>query len=162
MRFIGIDPGITRIGYGVIDYDKTLSLVEYGVIEISSRGDIDRLSELGRRFSELIKTTSPDVAGVEVLYFSKNQKTALSVSQARGVILYFLSTLGISIKEYRPNHVKQTITSYGASDKKAVATMVKKILKIDKLSGYDDASDALAIAITAAYSHGRFDFYRTS
>ncbi|PIR88968.1 MAG: crossover junction endodeoxyribonuclease RuvC [Candidatus Harrisonbacteria bacterium CG10_big_fil_rev_8_21_14_0_10_40_38] len=161
MRFIGIDPGTTRIGYGVVDYEKDLSLVKYGVLEISASSDIDRLNELGTRFLDLLKSVSPDVAGVEVLYFAKNQKTALSVSQARGVILYLLSKTGIPIYEYGPNHVKQALTSYGASDKKAVALMVKKLLKIDILSGHDDASDALAIAITTAYSHGRFDFYRS-
>jgi len=152
MKILGIDPGTTRIGYGIIRKRSDLELINYGVIEIKARDSFGRLFELGNRLVDLIDEHKPDLAGVEKLYFAKNQKTALSVSEARGVIIYTLLKKNIEVREFRPGDVKLAVANYGLAEKQAVAIMVKKILKIDSLKGHDDASDALAIAITAFYS----------
>jgi len=157
MRILGIDPGTRRIGYGLIEKNADLALLDYGVIEVAARHESARLKEFAEKFRELIHRSSPDLAGVEKLYFARNQKTALAVSEARGVIIHLLTEGQIPVKEYRPGDIKQTLTNYSLSDKKAVAKMVKKILRVNDLTGYDDASDALAIAITAAYYYNRFD-----
>ena len=152
MKILGIDPGTTRIGYGLIERGRELKLLEYGVIEVRSKTEPNKLLELAKKLSGLIDALKPELAGVEKLYFAKNKKTALAVAQARGVILYLLLKKNILIQELRPGDVKIAVTGYGLAGKTAVKRMVKKILKIDDLEGYDDASDALAIAITTAYS----------
>ena len=153
MRILGIDPGTRRIGYGLIEKGVGLTLLDYGVIEVVSRDESARAKEFAGKFRELIQKSNPDLAGVEKLYFARNRKTALAVAEACGVIIHLLVEKQIPVKEYRPGDIKQTLTNYSLSDKTAVAKMVKKILKINDLTGYDDASDALAIAITTAYYH---------
>ncbi|TSC66970.1 MAG: crossover junction endodeoxyribonuclease RuvC [Parcubacteria group bacterium Gr01-1014_73] len=154
MRILGIDPGTTRLGYGLIEKGRELKLLTYGVLEIKGkRGEPAKIFELGKKLAELIDELKPDLAGVEKLYFAKNQKTAMLVSQARGVILHLLVQKNIPVRELRPGDVKIAVTNYGLADKKAVARMTAKILKIEGFHGYDDASDALAVAIAAAYHH---------
>ncbi len=153
MRILGIDPGTTRIGYGLIEKGREFSLVDYGIIEINSANKHAGITELGARMDALIARSRPDISGVEQLFFSKNQKTALAVAQARGIILNKLLTARIPVFECTPNQVKQTVAGFGNADKRAVAAMVRKLLRIETLSGHDDASDALAIAITAAYHY---------
>lgn len=155
MKILGIDPGTSRIGYGLIEKGRELKLIKYGVIEVKAKKATDKLFEMAGKLSALIEKEKPDIAGVEKLFFAKNQKTALSVSEARGVIIYLLLKKNVEVREVMPREVKLAVTSYGFADKIAVARMVKKILKIDELKGHDDASDALAIAITAAYSVNR-------
>jgi len=150
MIILGIDPGSTRIGFGIIRSDKNLSLIDYGVIEIK-RKKIDQLiKEITERISELISKYEPSLAGIEKIYFSKNTKTAIEVAQARGAIISEIAKHEIIVKEYSPSEIKLSVTGYGLADKKAVAKMVAKILNIEKVSGFDDASDALAIAITTS------------
>lgn len=151
MKILGVDPGTRRIGYGLIHKGTDLTLLDYGVIEVAAKDESLRRVELAEKFLGLVKKFKPDLAGVEKLYFARNQKTALAVSEARGVLIHILTQNRIPVKEYRPGDIKQTLTNYSLSDKTAVAKMVKKILKIKELFGYDDASDALAIAITTAY-----------
>lgn len=153
MKFLGIDPGTTRIGYGLVEGSKTPKLVSYGVIEIRAVRDSDRLLELSKRFAELLTSSGATVAGVERIFFSKNRKTAISVAQARGVILSKLTEKGITIVEWHPSAVKLAVTNYGRADKYAVKTMVQKILGVGDLTGHDDATDALAIAIATAFNH---------
>ena len=157
MRILGIDPGTTRIGYGLIEKSRELKLLRYGIIEVRAKGGAEKILELAEKFSALIEELEPQAAGVEKLYFAKNQKTALQVSEARGIIMHLLLKRNIAVKEFRPGDVKQAITNYGLADKKAVAKMVKKILGLEDLKGHDDASDALAIAITTAYSYNRLN-----
>ncbi len=149
MKVLGIDPGTTRIGYGFIE-STDWKLIAYGVLEVTGEDEIEKIADLGGKFSKLLISLAPDVAGVEGLFFGKNRKTALAVSQARGVILSFLAQAKIPIRECRPAEVKLSVAGYGAADKAAVAAMVKKTLHIEHLEGYDDASDALAIAIATA------------
>lgn len=151
MIALGIDPGTKRIGYGVVFKNgNTVTFVAAGLLNIKSNNDIGALSETKRGVDRLIKKYSPDVVGIEKLYFAKNQKTAIAVAQSRGVILLSLNEKRIPIKEYTPNEVKLNVTGYGFADKKAVLKMVRLILGKHDLRVIDDASDALAMAIVAA------------
>jgi crossover junction endodeoxyribonuclease RuvC len=149
MRILGIDPGTSRIGYGLIDGDKS-KLIRYGVIEAKEKELTGKIANLTAQLRILLSETSPDLIAIEKLYFAKNQKTAMDVAQARGAILSICLEKKIPTVEYSPNEVKSQVAGYGLADKKAVAKMVRLILKVESLSGYDDASDALAIALTAA------------
>lgn len=155
MRILGIDPGFRRIGYGLIEQGREIKIIKYGVIEIKANGGVGRLKELGSALEGLFAQYAPECAGVEQLYFSKNRKTALAVSEARGVILKALSDRNIAVIELNPNTVKKAVTGYGLAGKDAVAKMVKKILRLEDLAGHDDASDALAIAIAAGQMHNQ-------
>ncbi len=155
MTILGIDPGSTRIGYGLIEKKGDLRMKTCGTIEIVSKAKPDRVTELVRRFSALIAKAKPDLAGLEKLYFAKNQKTALDVSEARGIMYSLLLKAHIPVYECRPAEVKLMVANYAFADKQAVAKMVAKILGIPALAGHDDTSDALAIAITAA---GQFSY----
>lgn len=153
MKILGIDPGTHRIGYGLIEKNSGLELLDYGVIEIKQ--NVPTL-EAAKQFSALIKRFKPELAAIEKLYFAKNRKTALSVAQTRGILILKILENKIPLVEYGPMEVKLSVTGYGLADKKAVAKMVKLFLKLKELRGYDDASDALAIAITAA-NHLKFN-----
>jgi len=151
MVILGIDPGTTRIGYGVIEKNNGLKLVDYGVIEIRSGDQKSKLLKLSQELRKLIKKYKPVEAGIEKLYFSKNQKTALAVAEARGVIMLTLAEAGLPISEFGPNEIKSAVAGYGASDKEAVRKMVALTLKMSEVRGLDDASDALAIAIRTSF-----------
>lgn len=150
MIILGIDPGSTRIGFGIISGNKNLELIDYGVIEVKRKETALLLEEIAKKISALIKKYKPALAGIEKIYFAKNVKTGIEVAQARGAIILEISKYQIPIKEFSPSEVKISVTNYGLADKKAVSKMVSKILNIKKLKGFDDASDALAIAITTA------------
>jgi len=151
MITLGIDPGTRRIGYGVVSKEKgALRLVCADILEIKTKDDVSALEETKKGIDALIKKYKPDVLAIERLFFAKNQKTALAVAQARGVILLAAKERGTPIKEYTPNEVKLGITGYGFADKKAVLKMVRLILGEHELKVIDDASDALALAIICA------------
>lgn len=148
---LGIDPGTRRIGYGVIACSgNNLSLITAGILKIEGASDADALEEAKRGIDKLIVKYKPSVMGIERLFFAKNQKTAMAVAQARGVIMLAAREANLPTKEYTPNEVKLGVTGYGFADKKAVLKMVRLILKKDDLRVIDDASDALALAIMAA------------
>ncbi|MDO8430001.1 MAG: crossover junction endodeoxyribonuclease RuvC [bacterium] len=152
MIILGIDPGSTRVGYGVISGDKNFSLVDYGVIEAKRKKADALILEISDKITDLIKTYKPDLASIEKIYFSKNVKTGIEVAQTRGAIILEIARHKIPIKEFSPSEIKLSVTGYGMTDKKGVAKLVAKILNIDSLTGFDDASDALAIALTAAHN----------
>lgn len=153
MIILGIDPGTRRIGYGIIRLHASVSeLVAVGILKIESKDDPGALKETKRELDALIKKYKPDLMAVERLYFMKNLKTGIQVAQARGVILLCAAERGLEIREYTPNEVKYGIAGYGAADKKAVAKMVRMILKNPLPGVIDDATDALAIALLAAQS----------
>jgi crossover junction endodeoxyribonuclease RuvC len=148
MTILGIDPGTRRIGYGVVRKEGSdACFVVAGILDIVGTDDISALAEVKEGIDALIKKYKPDGFSIEKLYFAKNQKTALAVAQARGVILLSASERGIPIREYAPNEVKLGIAGYGFADKRAMLKMTKLILKTPDLKVIDDASDALAIAI---------------
>ena len=152
MRILGVDPGSARIGYGLIEKGSSLTLVTYGVLEMRTKTAALRIHELSLSFKKLLRDLAPDLAGIETLYFGKNRKTALQVAESRGVLMLSLAENGVPVKEFRPGDVKLAVTNYGLADKRAVSKMVQKILRVPPLKRYDDASDALAIAITAAHA----------
>ncbi len=147
MKILGIDPGATRIGYGVIEEADGLRCVGYGVIEIAAASKELQVRELVKRFRALIATARPDAAGLEKLYFSKNQKTALRVAEARGLIHALLVEARVPTYECSPAEAKLAATNYAAADKQAVGRMVSRMLKLGDGSRSDDATDALAIAL---------------
>jgi crossover junction endodeoxyribonuclease RuvC len=151
MIILGIDPGTARIGYGVIkkEYGK-ISFLDAGILKISSDKSRHVLLQIKKELDSLIKKWRPGLMGVEKVYFSKNQKTAMSVAEARGVILLAGLEAGIEVRECSPNEVKSGLTGYGLADKRGVAKMVNLALGTPKLKIIDDASDALAIAIFSA------------
>lgn len=150
MISLGIDPGTRRIGYGIIEKEgNELRYIAAGILKIRSTEDAKALAETKKEMDALIKKYKPKAFAIEKLFFAKNQKTALAVAQARGVILLAARENGLTIQEYTPNEVKLGITGYGFADKNAVLKMVRLILGKNELRVIDDASDALALAILA-------------
>jgi crossover junction endodeoxyribonuclease RuvC len=150
MLALGLDPGTATIGYGLVRQlpDSSLEVVDFGVISTSKELDAPkRLSVLYHRLNEILVSSRPETSAVEKLFFQKNVSTAISVGQARGVILLALSEAGVEIGEYTPNEVKQAVTGYGSADKRQVQEMVRIQLALDTIPKPDDAADALAIAI---------------
>jgi len=150
--YLGIDPGTHRVGYGVIRAENgKFYLIEQGIIKTKENGSaIEQLPLIYKKISLLIKKNSPDEVAVEKLFFSKNQKTAMAVAEARGVILLAAVEKSVKIREFMPNTVKQSISGYGFANKKAMLKMITMMLGLKNFKPIDDASDALAIAITAA------------
>lgn len=150
---LGIDPGSVRVGFGAIESQKNkLTHIKSGLLEIpKNEKKTNQLIALQRSLSMLIKEIKPDKIGVEKLFFVKNQKTALEVAQARGVIMYTIAENQIPTTEISPREVKQIVTGDGNASKQSVAKMVRYFLKMrDTQKIIDDVSDALAIAIATA------------
>ncbi len=152
MKILGIDPGNSRVGWGLIQKEHgNVVFVSCGTLETRAKNQFDKILEISGRFADLLKELEPELIGIERLFFSKNKKTALAVAEARGVLISQALALKIPIYECLPSEAKQAVTGYGLSDKKAVAGMVIRILNIKIKPEHDDATDALAIAIAAAY-----------
>lgn len=151
MIALGIDPGTRRVGFGVVEKNfGDIKFIAADIMDITSTEDIAALCEIKKDADRIIKKYKPDIIGIERLFFAKNQKTAIAVAQARGVILLAAAEAGILIKEYAPNEIKSGVTGYGSADKKAVLKMVQFTLGRPGLTMIDDASDALAMAIMAS------------
>jgi crossover junction endodeoxyribonuclease RuvC len=148
---LGIDPGTHRIGYGAVRVTgNNFTLIKQGLIEKKKKGySPEQLPDIYNQVSDLIKEINPDEMAVEKLFFSKNQTTAMAVSEARGVILLAGAQQSLKIREFTPNTIKQAVTGYGSADKKAVLKMVSTLLGLKDFKPVDDTSDAIAIAITA-------------
>ena len=156
MRILGIDPGMAIVGYSILDVDEKngeMNLVSSGSIQTSSKdGESQRLLEIHNDLKTIIEKFSPDVASVEKLFFFKNQKTVMPVSQARGVIVMTLAQNGLKVQEYTPIEIKQALTGYGRATKDEVAKLVKICLNNCKIPKLDDTVDSIAIAICCARS----------
>ncbi len=152
MRIIGIDPGTGILGFGVIDVNgQNVQLVDAGVIRTPVReDDAVRLETIYQELTDIIVQTKPQVMSVEKLFFSRNVTTAMTVSQARGVVLLCARLSGVEIFEYTPMQIKQAVTGYGKADKKQMQEMVRVLLKLKEVPTPDDAADALAAALTHA------------
>ncbi len=149
---LGIDPGSVRVGYGAINVNgRKLSLINYGILPIAAKNKRDRLLELESSFISLLRSVNPNSVSMEKLFFCRNAKTAMEVAECRGVLTLIVLKHKIALSEYTPLEVKQSICGYGKADKKTVARFVKELLGGTPIRGHDDASDALAIAITAAF-----------
>lgn len=149
MRILGIDPGYAIVGYGVVDYQSSrFSPVEYGVITTEAGTDFeDRLVTIYDQLSVVIDRVQPEAMAIEQLFFTTNQKTAIAVGQARGVLLLCAKQKNVPIFEYTPLQVKQSVVGYGKAVKTQVMDMTRRLLNLKEIPRPDDAADALAIAI---------------
>lgn len=153
MRIIGIDPGMAIVGYSILDVadDGNFCLVSSGSIQTSSKDpEPKRLLEIYNDLKTIINKFNPETASIEKLFFFKNQKTVMPVSQARGVIILALEQAGLKICEFTPIEIKQSLTGYGRATKDEVAKLVKVCLNNCKISKLDDTVDSIAIAICCA------------
>lgn len=153
MRILGLDPGTASTGYGIIDsIDGRLSAVTFGVIKTpAGESASTRLQTIYIELNKLITEYQPDCAGVEELFFGRNVTTALSVGQARGVLLLALANANIPIGEYSPPKIKESVAGYGKAEKAQVQLMVRNLLDLEETPRPDDAADGLAVAITHYY-----------
>ena len=155
MIILGIDPGIARVGWAVIETrTPVLKTISFGCIETHKEEKPEiRLHQIYTAILLLSKKFRPDCMSVEELFFATNAKTAIGVGQSRGVILLAAAETHIPVVSYTPLAVKRAIAGDGKADKKQVLTMVMRILKLKRAPKLDDTADALAIAMTHAYSY---------
>lgn len=155
MRILGIDPGIARVGWAVVEtHTPEPSPLSFGCITTDKEEKPDiRLKKIHEAITLLCKKFRPDCMSVEELFFAANAKTAIGVGQSRGVILLAAAMAKIPVVSYTPLAVKRAITGDGSADKKQVSSMVVRILKLRHAPKLDDTADALAIAMTHAYSY---------
>lgn len=153
-RILGIDPGLGRVGWGVIQKEGTkLTASAWGRIDTKTGAPLaERLALIADALKKLIARHKPSAVAVEELFFAKNTKTAITVSHARGAILLVAARHHLPVMEYTPLEVKQALTGYGRADKRQIQTMLKAIFHITIPASEDDAADALAIAYTAMVS----------
>ena len=153
---LGIDPGLARMGFGVVtQMGHQMRAGDYGTLTTPAGGTLEsRLVLLFERLQGLLAKVKPQAVAVEELFFSKNAKTAIAVGQARGVALLACGLAKVPVFEYRPMEVKQAVAGYGGADKAQVQKMVKILLGLDEVPKPDDTADALAIAIAHAQSSG--------
>lgn len=152
LRIIGIDPGLATTGWAIVDFDGSSNpnVIDYGCITTKKGLTISqRLKEIHDDLNKLIEKYNPEYAGIETLLFYNNQKTAIAVGEARGVVLLVLEQKGVPIKEMTPLQVKNSITGYGQAKKKQVQEAVKILCGMEELPKPDDAADAIAIAMAA-------------
>lgn len=151
---LGIDPGTAKVGYSIIKKrNGEAYLMTYGCLELKNREQVERLKTISELISDLILKYNPQILAIEKLFFTKNVKTALSVSEARGVIMNRAGSLNLDVLEFTPLEVKTAVTGYGKAEKYQVQKMVKNILKLEKIPKSDDAADAIAIALAACYTN---------
>ena len=152
MTILGIDPGLERIGFGVVRREGSrLTVLDYGLIETPRISVPDRVRILHERVVEIIEEHRPDAMATERLLFTVNKTTAMDVAKALGVVLLAGSQKGLPWCEYSPPEVKQSVVGNGAADKKQVQFMVTKLLSLPRPPKPDDVADALAIAVTHAF-----------
>jgi crossover junction endodeoxyribonuclease RuvC len=147
---LGIDPGYDRIGWAVgSKLNSKLEILDLGCIQTNKKDDLfSRYQALEKELSEIIDRYTPNELAIETLFFSKNKKTALQVSEARGVIISSCVKNSLEIFEYYPNQIKLVVTGNGQADKQAVEKMVRLQLKLPREKIIDDAIDAIAIVLT--------------
>lgn len=156
MIILGIDPGYAIVGYGIVTY-SACGYKALGSGAILTEADIpfeDRLKTIYDSMNELIEKVKPDAISVESLYFQNNQKTAIKVAEARGVILLCAKLAEVPVYEYTPLQVKTAVTGYGKAKKPQVMEMTKRLLKLCKMPRFDDTCDALAVAICHIHANG--------
>lgn len=149
MLTLGVDPGTARLGYGLVrSRGQVREALAYGVLETTAAVPMpERLLTLHAGLREVIEEFLPTAMAVERLFFARNVTTALTVGQARGVILLAAAQFGIPVSEYTPAEVKQSVSGYGKADKGQMQEMVRLVLGLDHIPQPDDAADALAIAL---------------
>ncbi|MCI8604364.1 MAG: crossover junction endodeoxyribonuclease RuvC [Ruminiclostridium sp.] len=154
MRIIGIDPGYAIVGFGIIEYNNgRFKVIDYGAVTTPADMDFNRRLEIiYDDVSQILDIYKPESLAIEKLYFQNNQKTAIDVAEARGVILLSAVKRRLLIREYTPLEVKKSVTGYGKAVKKQVQEMTKRILRLSEIPKPDDTADALAIAVCHAHT----------
>jgi crossover junction endodeoxyribonuclease RuvC len=157
MRVLGVDPGLTRCGVGIVEgsIGKPLSLVEVGVILTPTDSPLDqRLLDLDQQLSQWVNMWKPDVIAVERVFSQHNVRTVMGTGQAAGIALLIAAKAGIPVMMHTPSEVKASVTGSGRANKAQVATMVQKVLNLDTIPKPVDATDALALAICHIWRGG--------
>lgn len=151
VTILGIDPGAAAVGYGLIQskgLQKPFSLIDYGAIITPAHREVAfRLRLVEQNLSKIVKRHHPDVLSIESLYFFQNQKSIITVSQTKGVILLVAEKAQIPIYEFSPLEIKQTLTGYGRAEKKEIQEAVRRLLKLKKIPEPDHAADALGASL---------------
>lgn len=149
LTILGIDPGFDRLGCAILKKQKGKNILKYSAcVSSDPKNNYEkRLLFLGKELKKIILRYKPDAAVVEKLFFSKNQKTAIRVAEARGMIIFLLASQNIPLTEMAPSEIKTAVTGYGKADKNQVRKMVQLILKLPVLPKYDDETDAIAAAL---------------
>lgn len=164
MVVLGIDPGTALTGFGFIDIAENgnLTVIDYGVVSTPAKTKMEnRLLQLYTEINEKILLHHPEKGAVEKLFFRRNVTTAITVGQARGVVLLCMAQAGMEILEFTPMEIKQAVVGYGGAEKIQVQMMVKAILNLEDIPRPDDAADALAVAICCANCSKYFDLLKT-
>lgn len=157
MRVISVDPGYDRLGVAILELQNNNEILIYsGCIETNKSDTLtNRLQIIGNEFFKLIKIYSPNTLAIETIFFNKNQKTAIGVAQARGILIYLALNNNCKVYEFGPQQIKTAVTGYGKSDKTAVIEMVKRLVKNTPTNALDDEYDAIAVGITCLAYYGR-------
>ena len=152
MKILGIDPGTSLIGWGIIESDrKSTRAIDFGAITTTPKiPNRERIATIYESVSKILTKNSPDIVALETLFFFKNAKTVMAVAEVRGVLMLAAIHRGIEVREFTPLQVKQAISGYGRADKAQVQTMVKLVLGLRVTPKPDDVADALALAICCA------------
>ncbi len=150
MRVLAIDPGYDRLGVAIMEKTDNKEILIHSECILTDKENslMHRLLQLGKRIEELITEYKPTAVGIETIFFNKNQKTAIGVAQARGIIVYLAQRSGCEVYEFGPQEIKVAVTGYGSSDKTAVIAMVKRLVANVKDDALDDEYDAIAVGIT--------------
>ena len=155
MKIIAIDPGYERLGIAILEKGAGKESLVFSECfkTLAKENHDERLRQIGEEIEKIIKKYKPEAMGIETLFFKTNAKTAMKVSEARGVIMYEAAKHGLKVLEYTPLQIKVAVTGYGKSDKDQVTEMVKKLIKITEPIKYDDEYDAIAVGITLFASY---------
>jgi len=154
MRVLGVDPGLTRAGYGVVEEAAgRLRALDHGTIRADGGSVAEQLASLRLRLAAVLRAFTPDAMAVERLFVTRNQRTAIRVGQASGVALLVAAEAGIPVVEYGPLQVKQAVVGTGRATKDQVAFMVNKLLALTEKPDTADAADALGLAICHLHSY---------
>ncbi len=154
MRILGVDPGLTRCGVGVVDVDtrRTAEFVAVSVVRSAIDLPLEaRLLTVRNQLAELIDEWNPDVIAVERVFAQHNVRSVMGTAQVAGIVLLLAAERGISVAMHTPSEVKAAVTGYGKADKAQVTLMVTKLLKLDAPPKPADAADALALAVCHAW-----------
>ncbi len=151
MRIIAIDPGYERVGIAILEKttSKEILLFSECFKTLATEKHEERLRLIGKEIEKITKKYKPEALAIETLFFKTNAKTAMKVSEARGVILYTAAKAEITVKEFTPLQIKVAVTGYGKSDKNQVMEMVKRLIAVELFKiKYDDEYDAIAVGLT--------------
>lgn len=150
MKVLAIDPGYDRLGVAVLEHSsRRETLLHSDCVFTNKQNDVhQRMSAAGEVVERLLATYQPDALAIETLFFNKNQKTALRVAETRGIVLYLACRNGCAVREFSPQEVKVATTGYGKSDKRAVADMVRRMVRGAPQQAFDDEYDAIAVGVT--------------